>query len=106
MALAYQLDHSLPSKIAALYVMGGAAGPGNITPTAEFNFYCDPEAAAAVLRNFPQLTLVCWQCCVRSVLPWGWVDEWLSRSEHSKRGAFIAGRHQWLRVRMIVMVVT
>ena len=34
--------------IARIVVMGGAIAEGNFTPAAEFNIWCDPEAAAAV----------------------------------------------------------
>ena len=37
--------------VKALYIMGGSAHKGNITPTAEFNFHCDPEAAFLVLKK-------------------------------------------------------
>ena len=40
-------------------VMGGAVGvPGNITPTAEFNFYADPHAVRQVLASEAELVLV------------------------------------------------
>ena len=37
--------------IKRLTLMGGSLGRGNITPSAEFNFYADPLAADRVLRS-------------------------------------------------------
>src|SRR5262245_52783856 len=48
-AVALSRDRRALSRIGRIVVMGGAiAVPGNVTPGAEFNFYVDPEAAAAV----------------------------------------------------------
>lgn len=38
-------------NIRQLVIMGGSAGRGNFTPTAEFNIAIDPEAAAQVFRS-------------------------------------------------------
>ncbi len=38
--------------------MGGSELAGNITPTAEFNFYNDPEAVKIVLENANNCTIV------------------------------------------------
>lgn len=46
-------------KAKQLVVMGGSIRePGNVSPTAEFNFYADPDAARAVVRSGVELTLV------------------------------------------------
>lgn len=49
-ATALALDPTLPTRVANLTAMGGAAlVPGNITPVAEANIGNDPEAASATL---------------------------------------------------------
>ena len=49
-ALALRRRPDLAPRIRSLVFMGGNARvPGNVTPAAEFNFWFDPEAAAAVL---------------------------------------------------------
>ena len=47
-ALAVRRHPPLVRHVADFVIMGGSAGRGNITPAAEFNIHCDPEAAAIV----------------------------------------------------------
>ena len=51
-------------RISRIVAMGGALGvPGNVTPYAEFNFYCDPQSANAVLSSGVPVTLVDLKVC-------------------------------------------
>jgi inosine-uridine nucleoside N-ribohydrolase len=46
-----QRDNALADMIGSLVIMGGTLGwPGNVTAAAEFNVYCDPQAARFVFR--------------------------------------------------------
>ena len=53
-ALACKLDVDFPKRVKGLYVMGGSERAGNVTPSSEFNFHADPEAAHLVLKKFPR----------------------------------------------------
>ena len=58
-ARAFQRDPELPSLVGRVVMAGGTVtGPGNITPAAEFNMYCDPPAAQAVFRSASTKTLI------------------------------------------------
>jgi purine nucleosidase len=58
-ARAFIRDPELPSLVSQVVMMGGTvSGPGNITPAAEFNIYCDPPAAQTVFRSPCTKTLV------------------------------------------------
>ena len=72
LAVAYMLDPSIAGKIKRLWVMGGSCHfRGNITPTAEFNFYVDPEAARIVFEGGFPITMVGWDVCCRYALVGG-----------------------------------
>jgi len=47
-ALAVRRHPPLAAQVADFVIMGGSATRGNVTPAAEFNIACDPEAAAIV----------------------------------------------------------
>jgi inosine-uridine nucleoside N-ribohydrolase len=57
-ALALGSEPRLAKRIKRLVVMGGARGWGNVTGSAEFNFWVDPEAAEAVLSAGIQDVLI------------------------------------------------
>jgi len=62
------------SSLKEIYIMGGNyTGSGNITDTAEFNFYCDPEAANVIFHHAKcPMVMVPWECCKRSQIPFKW----------------------------------
>jgi len=93
LALALRLDPTLPERIARLVVMGGAVtGHGNITPTAEFNMYFDPEAAQIVLQGFPMLDLTDWEATVAHGLAYADIECWLGKGDE-RAGFFAAISH-------------
>lgn len=61
-ALALRKAPDIADKIARCVVMGGAACTnGNVTPAAEYNIWCDPEAARIVFRSGMPLEMVGWE---------------------------------------------
>lgn len=78
-ALAVALEPALPRLVRRLIWMGGTiAGQGNITPAAEFNAWCDPEAVHRVLGAGFALTLVSWETTLAHLVPWAAWEEWLA----------------------------
>ena len=63
-ALALQKNPSVVSKISRCVIMGGApCCEGNVTPAAEYNIWCDPEAARIVADSALPIELVGWHLC-------------------------------------------
>ncbi len=50
-ALALALEPGLATRLKSISIMGGATTVGNVTATAEFNIWADPEAAAMVFES-------------------------------------------------------
>jgi purine nucleosidase len=64
LALAVQKKPSIAAKVSRCVVMGGApCCEGNVTPAAEYNMWCDPEAARIVVRSGLPIELVGWHLC-------------------------------------------
>ena len=61
-ALALAEAPDIASKVGRCVVMGGAACTvGNVTPAAEYNVWCDPEAARACFRSRLPIEMVGWE---------------------------------------------
>jgi len=57
-ALALRLDPGLAKQVRRIVFMGGSLSGGNITPSAEFNIYVDPEAAHIAFHSGIPMTMV------------------------------------------------
>ena len=63
-ALALQRKPEIAAKVSRCVIMGGAPScEGNVTPAAEYNIWCDPEAARIVMRSGLPIELVGWHLC-------------------------------------------
>jgi len=63
-ALALQKNPGIAAKVSRCVVMGGApCCEGNVTPAAEYNIWCDPEAARIVARSGLPVEMVGWHLC-------------------------------------------
>lgn len=68
-AIAVERDPELLSRLKGLYCLGGTwDGPGNVTPAAEYNIYCNPTAARQILRSPATKTLIPWDLARRVLL--------------------------------------
>jgi purine nucleosidase len=68
-ALLLALRAEAVARVDRLVLMGGAIGPGNMTPAAEFNIWTDPEAAHRVFTSdIPQITMIGLDVTNRAVL--------------------------------------
>lgn len=67
-AMALRLEPAIQGKIKELVIMGGAHAGANASPSAEFNFYADPEAAKIVMdSSVPKVILpldATWRACI------------------------------------------
>ncbi|MFH1921044.1 MAG: nucleoside hydrolase [Planctomycetota bacterium] len=87
-ARAFQRDPDLPSLVDRIVMMGGTVqAPGNITPAAEFNMYCDPHSARAVFLSHLTKTLIPLDVTNPIVLTYDLLDQ--LPDETSKVGAFL-----------------
>ena len=73
LAVAIALDDDFADNVKEFVWMGAClAGPGNVTPTAEFNAYADPDALQVCLRHCT-MTWASWELCKENVIHF---DEW------------------------------
>ena len=70
-----------------IVLMGGAIAEGNFTPAAEFNIWCDPEAAAIVFESGLDVTMIGLDVTHQALLG-GAVEERLRAS--GRIGSFVA----------------
>lgn len=64
LALALREAPDIATKVGRCVVMGGAACTvGNVTPAAEYNIWCDPEAARLCFRSALPIEMVGWELC-------------------------------------------
>lgn len=87
-ATALRIEPRIAGWVKQCIVMGGAACTvGNVTPAAEYNIWCDPEAARVVFNSGMSVLMVGWEHCRGAA---NLTDEEMARCYGfgTKRGSF------------------
>jgi inosine-uridine nucleoside N-ribohydrolase len=86
------ISHTSHELLSEVYIMGGSSnGRGNVTRTAEFNLYADPEAAELTFQTFNKkfpnnkVKIISWDLCVHNAIPWAVYDELTRRHDMQYR---------------------
>jgi pyrimidine-specific ribonucleoside hydrolase len=87
-AIAFLAFPDIRAKIERVVLMGGAAGEGNRTPSAEFNIMTDPEAARVVFESGVPITMVGLDVTHKALI---YPREVEALRESGRVGAFAAG---------------
>jgi uridine nucleosidase len=74
-ALALRLEPRLSQSVKEVVLMGGSAGRGNASPTAEANIFNDPESAAIVFGAGWSLTMVGLDVTTKTIMSKAYLDE-------------------------------
>jgi inosine-uridine nucleoside N-ribohydrolase len=93
-ALLLALHPELAPRIERIVLMGGAYGLGNVTPAAEFNIWCDPEAAHRVFSSGIDVTMVGLDVTHRAMLS---AERAEALRETGRAGAVVADLHAFYR---------
>jgi pyrimidine-specific ribonucleoside hydrolase len=93
-ALLLALHPELHERIERIVLMGGAVGLGNVTPSAEFNIWCDPEAAHRVFTSGIDVTLIGLDVTHRAMLS---AERAESLRPRGRAGAVVADLHAFYR---------
>jgi inosine-uridine nucleoside N-ribohydrolase len=93
-ALLLATHPELAPKIERIVLMGGAIGLGNVTPSAEFNIWADPEAAARVFGSGLELTMVGLDVTHRAMFS---TERAEALRDRGRAGAVVADLHVFYR---------
>jgi len=80
-AAALRKDPSFAERVKDMYVMGGTMSAkgnifSNVSLTAEYNFWRDPEAAQIVLDQMKcPMTILSWEISLDNLVDWDWYDK-------------------------------
>jgi purine nucleosidase len=79
-------EPGIDRNVERIVIMGGAFRcEGNTTPAAEFNVYCDPEAAYRVLHSGIPQVWVGLDVTMRTIMPLEWSEELADREDKKLR---------------------
>lgn len=93
-ALLLALYPELTPRIERIVLMGGTIAVGNVTPSAEFNIWSDPEAAARVLTSGVEITMIGLDVTHRAMLS---AERAEALRATGRAGAVVADLHAFYR---------